>query len=150
VLSQVSIDRCTAISSQLADSAALAELVRCDVGDAEEHNVELSVAATLRKCGHELRLIYAVPDACPAGRDDRLIQLLANGRAAYDALCRGQDDAESRRQLIRLARLSFLAPDIVAAILDGRQPIELTSRALLRIADLPLAWDRQRTALGFA
>jgi site-specific DNA recombinase len=50
----------------------------------------------------------------------------------------------------RVLRLRFLAPDIVTAILDGRQPVELTSRTLLRIADLPLDWSGQRQALGLA
>lgn len=128
---------------------ALATLLRCDAGQAGDTHIRLSVPATLRKRGHELRLIYAVPDARPPERDDRLIRLLADGRAAYDTLCAGNDDTQSRRQLARLARLRFLAPDIITAILNGRQPIELTSRTLLRTADLPLAWEDQRIALGF-
>ena len=54
-----------------------------------------------------------------------------------------------RSHLTRLARLRFLAPDIVTAIVEGRQPIELTSRSLLRISDLPLGWSEQRRMLGF-
>jgi hypothetical protein len=51
--------------------------------------------------------------------------------------------------LVRLARLRFLAPDIVSAILDGSQPVELTTRSLLRIANLPFDWASQRQLLGF-
>jgi hypothetical protein len=39
--------------------------------------------------------------------------------------------------------LAFLAPDIVEAILKGRQPIELTAARLMRIRDLPLSWAEQ-------
>lgn len=50
----------------------------------------------------------------------------------------------------RLIRLNFLAPDIVVAILTGRQPVALTARQLMADSRLPLAWTEQRKALGFA
>lgn len=50
----------------------------------------------------------------------------------------------------RVLRLGFLAPEIVKAILDGRQPPELTAARLLRKSRLPPDWQRQRTTLGFA
>lgn len=49
-----------------------------------------------------------------------------------------------------LVRISFLAPDIVAVILEGRQPGTLTRHKLARMTDLPLEWDLQRKVLGFA
>jgi site-specific DNA recombinase len=50
----------------------------------------------------------------------------------------------------RLVRLAFLAPDIVAAILAGKQPAGLTANKLMADTRLPLDWRDQRTALGFA
>ena len=50
----------------------------------------------------------------------------------------------------RLMRLNFLAPDIVIAILNGRQPVGLTARKLMADTRLPLEWSEQRKALGFA
>ena len=50
----------------------------------------------------------------------------------------------------RILPLAFLAPDIVESILDGRQPSELTAARLKRVKHLPLSWERQREALGFA
>jgi hypothetical protein len=47
-------------------------------------------------------------------------------------------------------RLSYLAPDITQAILDGRQPSDLTAEKLLEHSRLPLAWLDQRIVLGFA
>ncbi|MGA9539953.1 MAG: recombinase family protein, partial [Methyloceanibacter sp.] len=44
----------------------------------------------------------------------------------------------------RLIRLSFLAPDIVTAILNGRQPASLTANRLMEDTRLPLAWKAQR------
>jgi hypothetical protein len=46
--------------------------------------------------------------------------------------------------------LGLLAPDIVEAILDGRQPVELTVTRLKRVRDLPISWAEQRRILGFA
>ncbi len=51
--------------------------------------------------------------------------------------------------ITRVMRLSFLAPDIVAAIVEGRQPADLTAKTLLRGIDLPVSWEEQRTALRF-
>lgn len=42
-----------------------------------------------------------------------------------------------------LIKLAFLAPDLQAAILEGRQPPTLTLQALIA-ADLPPAWPGQR------
>ena len=41
----------------------------------------------------------------------------------------------------RVLRLTLLAPDIVEAILDGRQPEGMTLPALME--PFPVAWDRQ-------
>ncbi len=46
----------------------------------------------------------------------------------------------------RIIRFAFLAPDLVEAILQGRQPSELTLDRLLD--NLPLDWAKQREALG--
>lgn len=47
-----------------------------------------------------------------------------------------------------LVRISFLAPYIVAAILEGRQPGTLTRQKLVRMKDFPLAWEAQRDVFG--
>ena len=49
----------------------------------------------------------------------------------------------------RLCRLAFLAPDIITAILDGRQPVELTANKLMADTRLPADWAGQRQTLGF-
>src|SRR4029077_2398246 len=46
-------------------------------------------------------------------------------------------------------RLSYLAPDITQAILEGRQPRDLTAEKLLEHSRLPLAWHDQRIVRGF-
>ena len=91
--------------------------------------------------------------------DARLIKLLIRARRFNTALF-GSDgvpfSAVAKRQGVspsyftRLVRLSYLAPDITQAILDGRQPPGLTADKLLARSRLPLAWQDQRTLLGFA
>ena len=49
----------------------------------------------------------------------------------------------------RLIRLNHLAPDIVAAIPDGKQPADLTANKLMADPRLPLDWRAQRAVLGF-
>ena len=52
------------------------------------------------------------------------------------------NDAHVRRVL----RFGYLAPDIVEAIVEGRQPRSLTVKRLLR--GIPCSWADQRTVLG--
>jgi site-specific DNA recombinase len=48
----------------------------------------------------------------------------------------------------RLLRFAYLAPDIVEAIVEGRQPRTLTVKRLLR--GIPLAWSDQRAEFGIS
>ncbi len=64
------------------------------------------------------------------------------------ALLRREQGA-SLDELGNLAALSCLAPDIVTAIVERRQPQALTARTLLAI-ELPVSWQDQRALLGFA
>ncbi len=134
-------------------AGALAQLLRLGgMQNNAEQRIKISMAVALKRRGHELRLVYAAPDANPAKRDERLVGLIASGHAAWEELLETASSLSTTRRshLTRLARLRFLAPDIVGAIVDGRQPVELTNRSLLRIAELPLDWTEQRIALGFA
>ncbi len=51
-----------------------------------------------------------------------------------------------RGYLGRVLQLTLLAPDVVEAILDGRQQADLGLPAL--VGPFPLEWDAQRTALA--
>jgi hypothetical protein len=48
----------------------------------------------------------------------------------------------------RLLRFAYLAPDIVEAIIEGRQPRSMTVKRLLQ--GIPCGWADQRAAFGFA
>ncbi|MEZ0281809.1 MAG: hypothetical protein ACAH19_11050, partial [Methyloceanibacter sp.] len=50
----------------------------------------------------------------------------------------------------RLLRLPSLAPDIITAIVNGKNPPQLTAKKLMRLAlELPVDWSEQRKLLGF-
>jgi hypothetical protein len=57
----------------------------------------------------------------------------------------------SSAYIYTLLRLRWLAPSIVTAIVDGRQPDKFTASRLMRLsARLPTRWNEQRTLLGFS
>jgi hypothetical protein len=55
-------------------------------------------------------------------------------------------DRISRRYIRRPVGLAFLSPRLVEAILQGRQPVELTATRLTEL-DLPLDWGEQHRLL---
>jgi site-specific DNA recombinase len=109
--------------------------------------------------GHEIRLIFPpTSDAgIPTNRDQKLVALIAEARAAAKLVLvnpqkstarLAEEHGRCRTRLAKLAALSCIAPDIITAIVEGRQPPSLDARALLA-ANLPLDWRGQRVALGF-
>lgn len=91
------------------------------------------------------------PDRQP---DPVLLKLVVLARTAQQAQLSGSEDPlvshYSKAHLQQLLRISWLAPDILSAVLEGRQPVTLTGRRLLRTANMPLSWQAQRELLGFA
>lgn len=115
----------------------------------------ISTPATLVRRGNELRMSIA-----PDGRlvkdqrvDPHLVRLVVQGFAARKEVLAGTTSdaigSFDQKHLNRLIRVSWLAPDIISAILEGRQPVQLTARHLLRCANIPLDWQKQRSFLGF-
>ena len=120
------------------------------IGDEAQPDVSLPMRMAHR--GTELKLVLESgdPQRTP---DPVLLKLLALAMSARKSLFSGKADQltshYSKRHLWQLLRISFLAPDIVTAIVEGRQPPSLTGRRLLRVTDLPLDWVGQRRVLGF-
>ena len=120
----------------------------------------LSVPVRLRRAGREIRMVIDSTNPFAAEKPDaRLIKLLLRARRFNATLAEGegvpfaalaQREGVSRSYFTRLVRLSYLAPDITQAILEGRQPRDLTTEKLLAHSRLPLAWHDQRATLGFA
>jgi len=120
----------------------------------------LSVPIELRRSGREIKMLINGADPFATAKPDaRLIKLLIRARRFNAALVDSDGmpfaalvkrEGVSPSYFTRLVRLSYLAPDITQAILDGRQPRDLTADKLLTHSRLPLTWDEQRAVLGFA
>ena len=139
---------------------ALLDLPATPSQEVNDDEIELlSVPVRLRRSGREIRMMINRTDSFAAKPDARLIKLLLRARRFNATLAQGEGvpfaalaDREGvcRSYFTRLLRLSYLAPDITQAILDGRQPPDLTAEKLLEHSRLPLAWHEQRIVLGFA
>jgi len=75
-------------------------------------------------------------------RAHRWKRLLESGRFASVAELAVAEKI-NQSYLCRVLRLTLLAPDIVEAILDGKQPPGMQLDALLK--PFPVEWKRQRT-----
>jgi site-specific DNA recombinase len=118
----------------------------------------LSIPARLQRTGKGMRIIVA-DGSEPANIDPGLVRILVRAHAIADQLLGDRslspNDIAAKEGIgpsyaTRLYRLTFLAPDIIDAMLDGRQPPELTVRKLLDDTRLPLGWAEQRERLGFS
>jgi site-specific DNA recombinase len=126
----------------------------------DDETQALSIPIRLRRAGREITMRIDRTDPFATAKPDaRLIKLLVRARRFNTALVDGgsvpfgalaKREGVSRSYFTRLIRLSYLAPDITQAILDGRQPRDLTADKLLAHSRLPLAWHEQRSVLGFA
>jgi len=139
---------------------ALLDVTAPSQGATDDETELLSVPVRLRRAGREIRMVIDGTDPFATAKPDaRLIKLLLRARQFNATLAHGegipfvvlaQREGVSRSYFTRLVRLSYLSPDITQAILDGRQPRDLTAEKLLEHSRLPLAWHDQRNVLGFA
>jgi site-specific DNA recombinase len=128
------------------------------VPTSSDASVELKAAVAFRQRGVETKLV--LPDGaepCLSRKSDpALIKAVARGRLWFEALATGRArslhelatrEGISRRYVRRLVNLAFLSPQLVEAILQGRQPVALTTTRLTEL-DLPLDWGEQRSLLA--
>lgn len=119
----------------------------------------IRVPLTLRWHGGRKLVIVpegaGVPERANATPDDTLLKALARAHRWKRMLESGQvrslnELAEAEKinpsYLTRIYRLTLLAPDIVEAILDGRQPRTLQLADMMD--DMPVEWERQKSRYG--
>ena len=120
--------------------------------------VELRAAAVFTRRGAETKLVLPglAQQKHSSKCDPALIKAIARGRAWFEELATGRArslqvlakrDGISRRYIRRLVGLAFLSPQLVEAILQGRQPVDLTATRLTEL-DLPLDWTEQHKLLA--
>ena len=111
----------------------------------------------IKRRGVETRLIVESDRAAPTNVDPTLVKEIAQAHRCFEALRtsevsiaklarrEGVDD----RYISSVLPLAFLAPKIVEAIIQGRQPADLNATKLVRRIDLALDWHEQKRQLGF-
>src|SRR6267154_2076208 len=126
--------------------------------DGRDHAVELASAIAFKRRGAETKLVLpGLAQQNDRSRcDPALIKAIARGRTWFEELATGRArsleelakrDGITRRYIRRLVCFAFLSPELVEAILQGRQPVQLTATRLTEL-DLPLDWTEQRRLLA--
>jgi len=125
----------------------------------DEGSRSASVEARLIRRGKEVRIAVSPSEQTRTERDPALIKLVVKAHIAREALKSAGDQSiaaiaveqgYTRDYFGVLLRIAYLAPDIIAAILDGRHPTQLNRQRLARATNLPIEWQAQRQMLGFA
>ncbi len=125
-------------------------------GVTDDGLITITVPVNVRKRGGRRRIIVAdqVPDSriyaesftVAIARAHHWKELIDSGKfASLSELANAIGLAVS--YAARIYRLTYLAPDIIEAILDGREPDGLSMRVLRK--PVPMEWDEQRKWLGF-
>lgn len=130
----------------------LIAILDSEVPDASDDGLRIMIVIPTRpdRRGNNLKLVIGSQERQQPRIDPDLIALLRKAEIARQQLFSSSACTSHRdREVERLARLAFLAPDITGAILEGRQPPSLTVRALMKHPRIPLDWESQRRALGF-
>jgi hypothetical protein len=126
--------------------------------DGCDNAIELTVAVAFTRRGAEAKLVLPglAQQKHTSRCDPALIKAIARGRAWFEELATGRArslqqlakrDGISRRYVRRLVGLAFLSPQLVDAILQDGQPVELTATRLTEL-DLPLDWTEQHKLLA--
>lgn len=116
--------------------------------------LELVVPVRVTRAGRNKSMVVLDSDGSHRLVNENMILAVARAlKWDHEVRGGGSLNAIARREGVsttyatRIMPLAFLAPDIVEAIYEGRQPVDLKVKALS--ANLPLDWAAQRRALGF-
>ena len=126
--------------------------------DSDGQPIVLAVEMKPTRCGGETRLI--IPGSAAVDQRRRPVPSLIKAvsrasdwvRRMESGECKHQRDLANAtklepRYINSILRVAFLAPEIVEAILDGRQPPGLTLGSLQSV--LPMSWQQQKKLISF-
>ena len=118
----------------------------------------LTVKARLQRVGREMRMLVENSDD-QTKADPGLLRIVARAHDIQARLMQNTDLTlhviASQERVTPATSPGFcvcpsLAPDIVTAIVNGKNPPQLTAKKLMRLRlELPVDWTEQRKLLGF-
>lgn len=119
--------------------------------------IHLTIEAKRKRCGGEVHLVVPPHSSVSAATPKPpLIKAVARAHGWYEKMLRGNtinmrslagQAGLTERYVGKVFACAFLAPDIIEAILEGRQPRDLTFAKLCQ--HVPLSWTDQRRQFGF-
>jgi hypothetical protein len=146
------------LAALLASASVDLPIQHQDKTDGSDRNLALMAPVHLKRVGREMKLLVDDPGDNRAP-DMGLLRIVARAhdfqtRLAEDTNLTVHDVASEEgvtaAYIYVLLRLRWLAPDITTAIVNGRQPLQLNAKKLMRLtAQLPGDWAEQRALLGF-
>ncbi|KPA99984.1 recombinase family protein, partial [Ahrensia marina] len=135
------------ISLQL-DADTFADLFEVPIDQLNQAVCTFDTAFQFRKRGSETKLV--IGNKMVNEPDQTLIDNIARAHHYYEAIKAGQTFEQvassnniTKRRLLQIIDLAFIAPDIVKFIMMGDQPASLTSKWLEK-NPLPSNWQTQR------
>ena len=143
---------------RVAISVGLDALLPAAGGTSTTREVELIVPVSRLRSIRDTRNVIT-DHSIDTPADPALLKLLASAHAADQAMREtsasplaevAASHGYTPAYFTTLLRLATLAPDIIAAIVAGRQPPSLTRQRLANVTSLPLHWPGQRAAFGFS
>jgi site-specific DNA recombinase len=118
----------------------------------------LKVPARLQRVGREMKMLVENSDD-QTKPDPGLLRIIARAHDLQERMLQNNDltlHALANKEHVtpgyisRLLRLPSLAPNIITAIINGKNPPQLTAKKLMRLAlEFPIDWTEQRKLLGF-
>ena len=126
-----------------------------DRSDPTEAIIRLSVPVQLKRTGKEMKFIVE-GDREERLADPSLVRLIVRAHMLMRLFAENPgstlEDVAAQENMggpyaARLTRLNYPAPNITAAILDGKQPVDLTANKLMADTRFPFDWRGQRAAL---
>jgi len=119
----------------------------------------LAIEAKLKRAGGVVHLVVPPNSTGVSSQhpNPSLIKAIARSREWYERVLEEKSWNQkslslyagvTRRYIDKVFPCAFLAPDIVEAILEGRQPRDLTFKKLC--SEIPSSWSEQRQRFGFA
>jgi hypothetical protein len=125
--------------------------------DLRQEPITLIIETRLKRCGGEMRLIIPSQsaDRAPGNALPALIKAMVRAQEWVRSIIAGEFKDQraiaaatglNERYVSRIIQSAFLAPEIVEAIVKGRQAPEVTLAALLD--DVPLSWAEQNAKMA--